>query len=137
MAGSNGKLCLPRLVHANLRHFTLYNLEPEIEISFPGGVFCLAGANGLGKSTFLIAINYAITGRVPEPERDFVSLGDYYDRTEDFSRSFFDGRISERDRDVAEVELQLQVGGHVIRLVEECLNRKGFANCGLRRKTAS
>src|SRR5438132_1618474 len=60
MSRSNGHLCLPRLVTAHFRHFTLYNLEQEITVEFPKGVFCLAGANGLGKSTFLLAINYGI-----------------------------------------------------------------------------
>jgi len=126
MAEPNGKLRLPRLVRASFRHFTLYNLEREIDIEFPDGVFCLAGANGLGKSTFLLAINYAITGRVPA-DRDFISLEDYYEKTEDFSRDFFDGRIGERDRDRAEVEVQLRIGKW-----ELCLIRGMFEPEGLR-----
>jgi DNA repair exonuclease SbcCD ATPase subunit len=125
---SNNKLALPRVTRVRFRHFSLYNLEPEIEIAFPEKVFCLAGANGLGKSTFLLAINYGITGRVPEPDRAFISLEDYYDKTEEFSRSFFDGRISEGDRELAEVEVQLRINGwHV-----QC--RRGmFEPEGLRR----
>lgn len=106
----DNKLRLPKVAHAIFRRFTLYNLEPEIDIEFSKQVFCLAGANGLGKSTFLLAINYAITGRVPDPDRDFISLEDYYDKTEDFSRSFFDGRISEADRPLAEIEVELRIG---------------------------
>jgi hypothetical protein len=116
MVASQNKLQLPRLVRACFRNFTLYDRRREIELRFPQGVFCLAGANGLGKSTFLLAINYGITGRVPEPDRDFISLEDYYLRTEEFSRSFFDGRIGEGDRKRAEVELDLRVGEWTMRL---------------------
>jgi hypothetical protein len=116
MTESQNKLQLPRVYRARFRDFTLYNRRREIDLTFPDGVFCLAGANGLGKSTFLLAINYGITGRVPEPDRDFISLEDYYERTEEFSRSFFDGRISEKDRETAEVELDLRVGHSDIRL---------------------
>src|SRR5437763_11572801 len=116
MAEQQSKLSLPRLVSASFRHFSLYNIKPKIDIDFPDGVFCLAGANGLGKSTFLLAINYAITGRVPEPDRGFISLEDYYLKTEEFSRSFFDGRIGEGDRERAEVEVDLQIGQRNIRV---------------------
>ena len=104
---------LPQLVKARLKNFSLYELNPEIEIDFPGGLFCLAGANGLGKSTFLTAINYAITGRVPDPKNKFLSLKDYYTSksSKEFSRSYFDGRINESDRRTAEVEVQLRING--------------------------
>jgi energy-coupling factor transporter ATP-binding protein EcfA2 len=127
MADRDNKLHLPRLVRACFRHFTLYDLEPEIEIQFPEGIFCLAGANGLGKSTFLLAINYAITGRVPEPDRDFISLEDYYNKTEDFSRSFFDGRIGEADREIAEIEIELRIQDWRV-----CCRRGMFEPEGLR-----
>ena len=127
MSQPNGKLCLPRLLRATLRHFTLYNLEREINIEFGDGVFCLAGANGLGKSTFLLALNYAITGRVPDPDRTFNSVEEYYTRTLDFSRDFFDGRIRDRDRDRAEVEIEVQVADWQL-----CLRRGMFTPDELR-----
>jgi hypothetical protein len=126
MAQSPNKLHLPRLVRASFRNFTLYDRRARIDLTFPDGVFCLAGANGLGKSTFLLAINYGITGRVPEPDRDFISLEDYYARTEDFSRSFFDGRIGERDRNTAEVELDLRVGKWTVRLCRGMFEPEGL-----------
>jgi DNA repair exonuclease SbcCD ATPase subunit len=119
-------LSLPRLVRAQFRHFSLYNLAAEIDLKFPDKVFCLAGANGLGKSTFLLAINYAITGRVPEPERPFISLEDYYDKTQDFSRSFFDGRITEGDRELAEVEVELHIGDWRLRCIRGMFEPEGL-----------
>ena len=80
-------------MRAIFRHFTLYNLEHEISIDFPAGVFCLAGANGLGKSTFLASLNYALTGIVPDPQREFKSAKEYYD----YSGEFSDERRIERE----------------------------------------
>jgi DNA repair exonuclease SbcCD ATPase subunit len=110
MAEGTTKLALPRVKSATLRNFSLYSRKKEIKLQFPDGVFCLAGANGLGKSTFLLAINFAITGRVPEPARDFKSVEEYYKHTYEFSSTFFDGRINDDDRESAEIHLTLKAG---------------------------
>src|SRR4051812_11999293 len=111
------KFQLPTLERGILRDFTLYRRSNEIEVIFDRNVFCLAGANGLGKSTFVAAINFALTGRVADPERTFESTAEYYNFTEDFSRRYFDGRISGRDRATAEVEVVFTVAGHRFRIV--------------------
>lgn len=111
------KLHLPTLERAILRDFTLYRRNNEIEAIFDRNVFCLAGANGLGKSTFVAAINFALTGRVADPERTFESTAEYYNFTEDFSKRFFDGRVSGRDRGTAEVEVVFSVADHKFRIV--------------------
>lgn len=90
----DGKLCLPRIRKASLTDFSLYSLQPHVNVEFPDGVFCLAGANGLGKSTFLLAVN----GIVPEPGRPFRSVEEYYCHCQEFTSDFFTGRIDERDR---------------------------------------
>ncbi len=123
MASPDGKgrnkLRLPRIRKAKLSSFSLYSLKPEIDVHFPKGVFCLAGANGLGKSTFLLALNYAITGIVPEPGRPFRSAEEYYKHCLDFTESFFSGRIEEHDRDVASVSVELQVGAYTYELTRD------------------
>ena len=103
-------LRFPQIQKAVLTSFSLYSSKPVINVSFSSGVFCLAGANGLGKSTFLAAINYAITGRVAEPTRDFKSVEEYYRHTIPFISDFFSGRINENDRDAAEISLEMLVG---------------------------
>jgi len=57
-----GKFSLPTIAGAKLRSFDLYTNEPNPGISVEHAVFCLIGANGLGKSTFLDTLNFAITG---------------------------------------------------------------------------
>jgi len=61
---SNNKVNFPRIRHIALTGFSLYSLQPDIQIDVTDGVFCLAGANGLGKSTFLSAVNFGLTGIV-------------------------------------------------------------------------
>jgi DNA repair exonuclease SbcCD ATPase subunit len=120
------KLQLPTLERAILRDFTLYRRNNEIEAIFDRNVFCLAGANGLGKSTFVAAINFGLTGRVADPERTFESTDEYFRYTEDFTRRFFDGRISGRDRSTAEVELTFTVGGHRFTIVRAVFDPSGL-----------
>jgi energy-coupling factor transporter ATP-binding protein EcfA2 len=100
------QLRLPRLRKLTLNNFTLYSRQPKVEVEFPKPVFCLVGANGLGKSTFLSVINFALTGAVPIPSRPFKSADEYYDLSLEFSETYFDGRISEDDRDAAEVQVK-------------------------------
>lgn len=106
-----GRLTLPRIRSASVRNLSLYSSEPVVNVTFTDGVFCLAGANGLGKSTFLATINYALTGVVPDPERKFDSIAEYYRNSLGFSRRFFTGKVSEIDRDAAEASLCMDVGG--------------------------
>src|SRR3954468_12330464 len=95
------KLRLPVPTSIQLDSFTLYSLRPNLQIEFGDGVFCLAGANGLGKSTFLTALAYGITGIVAPPGRKFESTEEYYEESDDSAKSYFDGRIGEDDRDEA------------------------------------
>src|SRR4051812_3973246 len=89
--GAPRKLLLPKPEHASLTAFSLYEHEPKIEVNFNDGVFCLVGANGLGKSTFLTAVNYAITGVVPQPDREFRGVADYYGRVRPYAANYFRG----------------------------------------------
>lgn len=110
-------LTLPRLRRVALRDFSLFTRVPSISLELKDGVSCLAGANGIGKSTFIAALNFALTGRVPERTRRFQSVEEYHQHTEPFSRRFFEGRIAEIDRESAEVEVEFEVGEFVYRLV--------------------
>jgi DNA repair exonuclease SbcCD ATPase subunit len=88
----------------------LFTLEREVTVEITDGVFCLAGANGLGKSTFLLAVTFGLTGIVPD--RAFESVESYYSDSKEFSSGFFSGRIGEHDRDTAEISLTVKVGEH-------------------------
>jgi DNA repair exonuclease SbcCD ATPase subunit len=113
---SRARLNLPRIQNLVLKNFSLYSAQPTVDVTFEHEVFCLAGANGLGKSTFLAAVNFALTGRVSDPNRTFQSIGEYYRHTEEFSSDFFEGRINETDRDFAEAILEMRVGKQTYRI---------------------
>ena len=78
----------PILNKVVLRDFSLFPRRNEIVVEFRDGVVCLAGANGVGKSTFIAAVNFGLTGRVPDPERAFESINEYYAYTETFSEDY-------------------------------------------------
>jgi ABC-type cobalamin transport system ATPase subunit len=110
----SAKLNFPKIRRVQLRNFTLYNLQPNVDLDLSPGVFCLAGANGLGKSTFLAAVNFAITGIVSDPTREFKSVKEYSDYG--FSSAFFTGRISEEDREAASIGVSLHIGDTIFDL---------------------
>lgn len=112
------KLQLPKPERGSLTAFSLYEQESNIDVDFiEEGVFCLVGANGLGKSTFLTAINYAITGVVAQPGREFRGVADYYGRVRPYATNYFRGRINERDEEAAQIELVMRVGDRRYRIV--------------------
>lgn len=103
------KISLPAIKRVALANFDLYSNEPNASADIERPVFCLIGANGLGKSTFLNTINFVITGAIPDPSRKFQSAQDYLrnagraDRVEDY----FSGRISEHARSIASATVDL------------------------------
>jgi ABC-type multidrug transport system ATPase subunit len=90
------KVIFPKVRKVRLERFSLFSLAPNIELDVRDGVFCLAGANGLGKSTFLAAVNYGITGIVADPDREFKSVEDYYKYSIGYSDKFFQERFQSR-----------------------------------------
>jgi predicted nucleic acid-binding Zn-ribbon protein len=104
------RFVFPKIKRVQLHAFSLYSLEPNVSLSFGDGVLCLAGANGIGKSTFLAALNYALTGAVPNPARRFLSAGSYLKEAQEFTVEYFDGRINETDREMAAVSIDFDIG---------------------------
>ncbi|MBL7956000.1 MAG: hypothetical protein JNJ91_13270 [Flavobacteriales bacterium] len=111
------KLNFPVVRRVRLSHFSLYTLQDQIEFTLGAGVTCIAGANGLGKSTFLQILNYGLTGVVPRPDQKFASVDDYYRDITTFSRDYFQGRVKPEDREIAEIELEIVIGAKTIKLI--------------------
>lgn len=110
MANVTGKsLTFPAIERVALENFDLYSNEPQATAIIDRGVFCLIGANGLGKSTFLNTINFAITGAIPDPARKFQSAQDYFRNAsrKDRSDDYYSGRISEHSRSIAKATVDL------------------------------
>ena len=112
------KFGLPVLQRIDLRGFSLYTEKSEIDLEISSGVFCVVGANGLGKSTFIAAVNFGLCGRLPNPSEAFRSSSEYFQRTRTYSSSFFEGRIGEYDRENAEIEIEFTINSdryHIVR----------------------
>src|SRR5258708_3439902 len=109
------QLSFPQIRTVRLNHFSLYRLKPNIEIAVSPGVFCLVGANGLGKSTFLTSLNYALTGIVPSPAVKFMSINEFY-ALKSFNADYFTGRIAEVDRNSASISVYFEINLHGYRL---------------------
>ncbi|SFH01604.1 hypothetical protein SAMN05518865_13023 [Duganella sp. CF458] len=103
------RINFPQIADVKLENFDLYTQEPNAAVSITRPVFCLIGANGLGKSTFLNTVNYVITGAVPDPARSFQSANDYFKNASRVSRTeeYFNGRISESRRKLAQATVRL------------------------------
>jgi hypothetical protein len=103
---------LPNLETVKLADFSLFQNKRQVDVDLGKGVFCLAGANGMGKSSFLAAINFGYTGIVARPNRSFRNVNQYYADSIDYSSRYFEGRISELDRDTSTVSLTFRVANH-------------------------
>ena len=85
----NGRYNFIQLKQVIIRNFSLYKKDGQIyEIDEPvnDGVFCLAGANGLGKTTFLNAINYGLTGIVLAPGKEVYTPDSIVSSNKDYTK---------------------------------------------------
>ncbi len=108
-------MLLPQINKIEINHFSLYKSRNQIKLDFSDGVMCLAGANGLGKSTFVSIVSYAMTGYVIQPGRQFKSdnsIAKYVKNNAGFAYKYFDGRIAEEDRDSATVSVEFELAGN-------------------------
>jgi DNA repair exonuclease SbcCD ATPase subunit len=114
------KYNFPQILNVKIRNFSLYKKEDiivNIDEKVTPGIFCLAGANGLGKSTFLTILNYALTGLVLDPDKGFFSPSEITKENKDFTVGYFDGRIKASEKRKAEVELLFTVNDRYYRIV--------------------
>ncbi len=94
---NSSKYNFPKINKVELRNFSLYTKKISIE-DINTGVFCLAGANGLGKTTFLNAINYGLTGIVLQPEKEVYIPDEIIKWNKGYTERYFQGRIKSRKR---------------------------------------
>lgn len=115
-----GKYNFIQIQRVMFRDFSLYSKKGKNQViseQVGRGVYCLAGANGLGKSTFLNALNYGLTGIVLEPNREVLSPSDIVDRNKGYTKRYFTGRIKEKDKATAQIEILFSVSGKQFRIV--------------------
>lgn len=101
---------LPILKKISIKHLSLYNGQIDRNI-FPG-INMVVGGNGLGKTTFVNTIVYALVGNV-----NFETLDIKTGKQEAVPLvgiDYFTGRIEPKDQDRAEVSLSYSVNEHDI-----------------------
>jgi len=130
---SRPRLLFPRLRRVDFASFSLFGQQPNIGLRFSPGVTCLAGANGIGKSTFLAAVSFALTGRVPMPTRSYSSADEYYRESGNFPPVYFEGRINEEDRTTASISVELEIGSHFLKLTRGFFDPDGLRALSIRR----
>lgn len=126
-----GKYNFLKIKKVIIRNFSLYtknNVVQIIDEDINNGVYCLAGANGLGKTTFLNIINYALTGLVLEPSKEVYSPGEIIKSNKRYTERYFEGRVSAKDKNRAEVEIVFEVNKNNYRII------RGFNKRGALRK---
>ena len=102
---------LPSIKSLILEHFSLY--QDTVTIDLSKSVSCLLGANGIGKSTLLNCINFSITGRINTPDRKLKSIEELT-AGNNYYLNYFDGRISEIDKEFAAVTILFYLDEHLI-----------------------
>lgn len=121
-----GKYNFIKLQKVILRNFSLYKKDGkiyEVNEDINEGVYCLAGANGLGKTTFLNSINYGLTGIVLEPNKEVFSPGEIIERNKGYTERYFIGRIDKKNEAKAEIELLFKVNNKYFRIIRGFIER--------------
>lgn len=121
-----GKYNFIKLERVILRNFSLYKKDGkvyEVNEEINDGVYCLAGANGLGKTTFLNAINFGLTGIVLEPNKEVYSPSEIVTRNKRYTERYFIGRIDKKDEEKAEIEIIFKVKEKYFRIIRGFFER--------------
>lgn len=103
------KVRFPKIREITLEHFDLYGRRPDASITVEREVFCLIGANGLGKSTFLNTLLFVMTGAIPDRQQRFQGGEEYFREASrvDKSDDYFSGRLSEGVHELAKATVIL------------------------------
>lgn len=124
-----GKYNFLKLQKVILRNFSLYKRDGkinEVNEDIGDGVYCLAGANGLGKTTFLNSINYCLTGIVIEPNKEVFSPSEIIKSSKEYTKRYFVGRINEKEKKHSEIEITFKVNNNYYRIIRGFFERDGL-----------
>lgn len=116
-------LFLPRPVEISACGVSLYNKGKEVTLALDADLSAIVGANGLGKSTLLNLIVYAITGIVRKPDGVVDSAKGsrgFLDQGVEHAIAYFDGRVIASSKQPPYVEIAYMLGPHRVTV------RRGF-----------
>ncbi|MGA5431942.1 AAA family ATPase [Streptomyces cellulosae] len=133
----SGKRYLPAIEHIQIRDLSLYKNKPIVDTEVRSGVFCLAGANGLGKSSFLAAVSFGLTGIVAEPGRKFSLTQDFHQENLQYSSKYFSGRVDELHRSTAEITLTFLVNTNRYKITRNLFEPEALTNLSITNEAGS
>lgn len=117
---AQGRFSFPRIENIILRNFSLFTKDGkiyEVNEKIKGGVYCLAGANGLGKTSLLTAVNYGLTGIVLEPKNKIAVPKEIFKKNKRYTARYFEGRIKAQDKGEAEIEIDFSINNKHYKIV--------------------
>lgn len=97
-------LFFPKISKIEIEHFSLYTRD-KVEINFDKPAACIMGANGIGKSTLLNCITYALTGCINDPRKKKIKSVDDFVENNDYYKEYFFGRINAIDKENANIKI--------------------------------
>lgn len=108
------RLHLPRPQSLSVEGVQLYANGGKVEFDVSADFSCVVGANGLGKSTLINLLLYAITGVVLKPGHKLIPISgkssSFWGQGKDFAKTYFEGRVARSAIDKAQVELSYLLG---------------------------
>ena len=108
-AASGSRYNLPTIGGVHFSGFDLFRREPDVRVNIHRRLFCLIGANGLGKSTFLTSLLYGTTGAIPYRAPRFSTAREYAEEATRLDRrhDYYAGRLSEAAAEHATIGVRL------------------------------
>jgi len=122
-----GKFSFLKIERISIKDFSLYSKNNGIQIineQINSGVYCLAGANGLGKTTFLNIVNYGLTGLVLAPNKEVLSPNEIIQSNKGYTERYFKGRIDAKSKENAEIEIVFKINNKYYRIIRGFTNRE-------------
>lgn len=128
-------LFLPRLNFVGLNGFSIYKkVGGTVSLDINKSVYCLAGANGLGKSTLLTTIIYGICGYPRRLSTQKVSQSKRQKNAEKQSEEYYLGRLNPSDIGNSTVTVEFDIGNYTYKITRKVYKSDGIESLSIKNK---
>jgi DNA repair exonuclease SbcCD ATPase subunit len=148
MNQANKKKHLPSLISIEIQNFSLYPGDLDLKYNFIDGINLIIGGNGVGKTTFLNILKFALVGlykkAIDVKRREYSGVEYRYEKRVNLPYKFFSSRMDSKVdyNEKAKVILKFSVGTSVFEItrnlytptVEKVLYTEGKSTIELKGK---